>query len=126
MEIITRKALADLIHQKIDDQKLVLKKQFQDSEKGIGYLFIDDILPKEIAKKIHENFPKSNEMVHKKSLREDKFVAAQMNKYNPILEEVIYAFQDSRIVDLIGNICNIEQAIPDEMESYLESSVGYR
>ena len=114
MEIITRKALADLIHQKIDNQKLLLKKQFQDSEKGIGYFFIDDLLPEEIATNIFDNFPKSTEMVHKKSLREDKFVAAQMNKYSAILEEIIYAFQDSRIVDLIGNICNIEQAIPDE------------
>lgn len=114
MEIITRNAIAEIIYSKLESQKPNLIQQFQDSEKGIGYFFIDDLLPEEIALKIQEVFPKSSEMVLKKSLREDKFVAAQMNQYNPILEEVIYAFQDIKIVELIGEICNIEQAIPDE------------
>ncbi len=114
MEIITRNSLAAIIYHKIESQKLVLKKQFQDSENNIGYFFIDNLLPEDISLKIQEVFPKPGEMVHKKSLRENKFVAAQMDKYNPILEEVIYAFQDKKIVDLIGEICNIEQTIPDE------------
>ncbi len=114
MEIITRNEISEIIYTKIENQKLVLKKQFQATEKGIGYFFIDDLLPTKIALKIQEVFPKSTEMVHKKSLREDKFVAAQMNKYNPILEEIIYAFQDKKIVNLIAEICNINQAIPDE------------
>ena len=114
MEIITRNAISEIIYNSIESQKSILKKQFQDSKVGIGFFFIDDLLPNEIALKIQEVFPKSTEMVHKKSLREDKFVAAQMNKYNPILEEVIYAFQDKKIVDLVGEICNIEKAIPDE------------
>ncbi len=114
MEIITRNPIAEIIYSKIEIQKSVLRKQFQDSENGIGYFFIDDLLPEEIALKIQEFFPKSHEMVHKKSLREDKFVAAQMNKYNPILEEIIYAFQNQKIVDLVGEICNINEAIPDE------------
>ncbi len=95
-------------------KKLFKKKQFQNSENSIGYFFIDDLLPIEIVSKIQEVFPKSNEMLHKKTLREDKFIAAQMNKYNPILEEIIYAFQDKFIVNLIGEICNINEAIPDE------------
>lgn len=114
MEIITRNAISEIIYSRIESQKSVLKIQFQDSENGIGYFCIDDLLPIEIALKIQDVFPKPYEMVHKKSLREDKFVAAQMNKYNPILEEIIYAFQDKKIVDLVGEICNIDQAIPDE------------
>jgi hypothetical protein len=37
-------------------------------------------------------------MVLKKSIREDKYVAAQMNEYHPLLEETIYAFQDKKVV----------------------------
>lgn len=114
MEIITRNAIAKIIFARIETQKAFLKKQFQNSENSIGYFFIDDLLPIEIASKIQEVFPKSNKMLHKKTLREDKFIAAQMNKYNPILEEIIYAFQDKSIVNLIGEICNINEAIPDE------------
>jgi Rps23 Pro-64 3,4-dihydroxylase Tpa1-like proline 4-hydroxylase len=114
MEIITRNAIAEIIYNKIESQKSILLKQFDDFKNGIGYFFIDDLLPIEIAVKIQEVFPDSSEMVHKKSIREDKFVAAQMNKYNPILEEIIYAFQDKKVVDLIGQICNIDKLIPDE------------
>jgi Rps23 Pro-64 3,4-dihydroxylase Tpa1-like proline 4-hydroxylase len=114
MEIINRNTISKIIYSRIENQKAVLIKQFQDSEKGIGYFFIDDLLPEEIATKIQEVFPNAAEMVHKKSLREDKFVAVQMNKYNPILEEIIYAFQDQKIVDLVGEICNMDQLFPDE------------
>lgn len=37
-----------------------------------------------------------------------------MNKYSPFLEEVIYAFQDERVVQLISEICGIQQLLPDE------------
>jgi Rps23 Pro-64 3,4-dihydroxylase Tpa1-like proline 4-hydroxylase len=53
-------------------------------------------------------------MILKKSLREFKYVAAQMNKYNPLLEEIVYAFQDPRIVQIVGEITGIEELIPDE------------
>lgn len=105
---------AEIIYQKIKDSKIILSKQFQDSKETIGYFFIDDLLPDEIANQINAVFPKSGDMVLKKSLREDKYVAAQMNLYNPILEEIIYAFQDQRIVALISEICGLNEVFPDE------------
>lgn len=89
-------------------------KQYQDSKSGIGYFFMDDVLPEEIIVQIHENFPKSSEMVLKKSIRENKYIAAQMDLYHPILEDIIYAFQDEKIVKLIAEICNINQVYPDD------------
>jgi Rps23 Pro-64 3,4-dihydroxylase Tpa1-like proline 4-hydroxylase len=106
--------LANLIFERLNSDKESLKFQFRNSDSGIGYLFIDNILPEEIALKIAEVFPEADQMVLKKSLRENKYVAAQMNLYNPLLEEIIYAFQDKRIVEIIGEICNIKNPIPDE------------
>lgn len=111
---MTREAIADLISEKIQSRKTALRAQFKASEHSIGYFFIDDLLPEHLALEINAVFPKANEMVLKKSLREDKYVAAQMNRYNPILEEIIYAFQDERIVKSIGEICNIDDILPDE------------
>ena len=51
----------------------------------------------------------------KKSIREYKYVAAQMSNYNPILEEAVYAFQDLRVVSLIKEICGISSLYPDEI-----------
>ena len=108
-----KELLSDLIFEKLAQQKQFLKSKFSNSQHAIGYFFIDDLLPAEIATAIYEAFPTPDKMVLKKSIREDKYVAAQMNLYEPLLEEIIYAFQDKRIVSLIGNICNIEDAMPD-------------
>src|SRR6476469_6229089 len=109
-----RELLADLIFEKIDQNRQFLKGRFDSSTDKIGYFFLDDLLPQDIASEIFNAFPKPDSMVLKKSIREDKYVAAQMNKYAPILEEIIYAFQDRRIVKLIGEICNIKEPIADE------------
>lgn len=114
MSVFTRAFLSDLIYDRILSQKDSLIKQYTSSELGIGYFYIDDMLPNDIVTKIHKSFPSKDETVLKKSLREYKHVAAQMDKYNPLLEEVIYAFQDKRIVKLIGEITNIEHPLPDE------------
>jgi Rps23 Pro-64 3,4-dihydroxylase Tpa1-like proline 4-hydroxylase len=76
--------------------------------------FIDSLLPEPAAREIFSAFPDTSEMMLKKSLREFKYVAAQMNKYNPLLEEIVYAFQDPRIVQIVGEITGIEELIPDE------------
>lgn len=106
--------LAELIYKKIYNNKDVLKNQFLNSKDKIGYFYLDTVMPEDIALSISKVFPTPEEMVLKKSIREDKYVAAQMNKHNPLLEELIYAFQDKRIVDLIAEICEIEEAIPDD------------
>ncbi len=106
--------LANLIFEKLSHEKERLKFQFENSDSSIGYLFVDDLLPEAIACKIAEVFPQSDQMVLKKSLRENKYVAAQMNLYDSLLEEIIFAFQDPRIVNLIGEICGIQNPIPDE------------
>lgn len=111
---MTRKDLSDLIFSKIEKNQDILSKQFEDSKNKIGFFYIDDLLPEEIAIQIHENFPKSSEMVLKKSIRENKYIAAQMDLYLPILEDIIYAFQDERIVKLVAKICAINETFPDD------------
>lgn len=109
-----RNEYSALILQSLIENKEQLKKQFASSKSEIGYFFVDNLLPEELVLELYNSFPKANEMVLKKSIREDKYVAAQMNLYNPILEEIIFAFQDKRIVALIGEICEISEMIPDE------------
>ena len=110
---MTRVEFADLILDKILNQKEAIKNQYESTKDKIGYFWIDDLLPKELAMEIAEIFPDKTQMVLKKSLKEDKYIGVQMDQYNPILEEIIYAFQDERIVNLISEICAIKQPVPD-------------
>jgi len=111
---MNRQLYAELIYNRLLENKEILKEQYNKSKTAIGYFFIDDVFPLDIATDVYNAFPKKEEMVLKKSLREDKYVAAQMDKYNPLLEEVIYAFQDNRIVGLISEICDLKDIFPDE------------
>mgnify|MGYP000511493356 CR=1 FL=1 len=106
--------ISELIYKRLKEQEDTLRLQFDNSKNSIGYFYLDNILPEALVNQIGEVFPKKEEMNQKKSLREFKHVAAQMDQYNPLLEKVIYAFQHDRIVKLVGKICGIEQLEPDE------------
>ncbi|MBL4605260.1 MAG: 2OG-Fe(II) oxygenase [Flavobacteriaceae bacterium] len=92
----------------------MLKQQFSMTSKDIGYLVLDDLLPEELISEIYNAFPKPEEATEKKNLREQKFVGYQMDQYHPVLEEIIYAFQEDCVVSLISEICEIESLFPDE------------
>lgn len=108
-----REEIAALIVKSLNQNKESLKKQFLQSKKNIGYFYLDNLLPDDLCLEIHDKFPKLSEAELKKDLREFKYIAYQMNKYDALLEEVIYAFQNSAVVELISEICNIKQLIPD-------------
>lgn len=108
-----REYLADLIFQRLIGEQQRLKQEF--SLKGrINSCFIDNLLPENIAKEIYLAFPSPEEMAIHKSIRENKRIAAQMDLYNPLLEEIVYAFQDKRIVDVVTEITGLKQMVPDE------------
>lgn len=109
-----RTLYSDLFFKRLSDEKDSLKEQYNNSAGTIGYFFLDDLLPEELAHEIYRVFPKAEDMVLKKSIREDKYVAAQMDKYHPTLEEIIYAFQDDRIVGLVAEICGLKGTLPDD------------
>lgn len=109
-----RSKLAEIIVDKLKTNKNTVRHQYDISKNEIGYFFIDNILPEPTAFEIYRQFPSHEHMTRKNSIRENKYVAAQMNKYNSILEEAIYAFQDPSVVGVIKDICGIEDLQPDE------------
>jgi len=110
----SRNDIALLIIERLELEKNELTQQFERSKDKIGFFVLDNVLSDKLAMKIFENFPEIEESTQKKSLREHKYVAFQMDKYHAILEEVIYAFQDKRIVKIIKEICSLRSIFPDE------------
>lgn len=108
-----RHDIADIIVARMTAEKDRMTAQYRASSDRIGYFHIDDLLPEEMALAIHRQFPKPETMRLKKTLREYKYIAAQMDQYDPILEESVYAFQDERVVKLVKEICEMASAYPD-------------
>jgi|SRR6218665_3673081 len=111
---LNRKYLSELIFKSITENRTKLEALYAESQSQIGYFFLDDLLPENIAMQIYDAFPKAEEMILKNNIRERKYIAVQMNLYNPVLEEIIYAFQEKNVVDLVSEICSITSVAPDE------------
>ncbi|MAK42574.1 MAG: 2OG-Fe(II) oxygenase [Spongiibacter sp.] len=111
---MNRDNFAALIAKRLSEELPSLKKSYQNSVGGIGYFYIDNLLPGDVAENIYKAFPSPELMVRKKSLREYKYIAAQMNSYEPILEEIIYAFQAPEVVAIVEDIVGVDGLIPDE------------
>lgn len=109
----SRKQISEWIVASLEQQKKDLQSQFRSSSEPIGYIVIDDLLPPEFAMRIHEIFPSTEDSEEKRNLRENKYIAYQMNRFDPVLEELIYAFQEPNVLALIAEICNTEQLEAD-------------
>ncbi len=70
--IMNRNQYADIILQRLIDQKEEISQQYNSSKDKIGYFWVDDLLPEELALEINQAFAQEKEMVLKKSLKEDQ------------------------------------------------------
>lgn len=93
---MNRYDLATLIVDRLTPDLDDLQRQFAES-KTVPSCYIDGLLPETFCRQLFQAFPPKRDMMLKKSLRENKYVAAQMNKYDPLLEEAIFAFQDQHV-----------------------------
>lgn len=98
---------------KLESAKQKLKNEFIISNR-INTCYIDNLLNEDCVKNIYQAFPKKQDMLQLKDLREHKYVGIQINKYSPIISKIIYAFQHPKVVKIISEITGFEQLFPDE------------
>ncbi len=103
---------AALIQKRLEEETPRLKQDFPSHT--VQSCYIDNLLPEDLALEIFQAFPDKGTMTLKKSLRENKYVAAQMDKYEPILEEIVYAFQDQGVLKAVEKITGIQGMMPDD------------
>jgi len=113
MEDITSQDIVNHICDKIESQKDKILSSYNVSKSKIGFFYVDDLLPEAIAHKCYEVFPTKDQMRSLKSIREYKYVSAQMDNHHALLEKVIYAFQDKKVVSLTSEICSIDSLYAD-------------
>lgn len=104
--------MATAIAARLQDQRARLAAEFAQPGR-IRSFVLDDLLPEDWARTIHAAFPEPAAMALKASLREHKYVAAQMDRYDPLLEASLYAFQDPDVVALIQAITGLSGLSPD-------------
>lgn len=106
-----RKEYGKIIESRLREEFPRMREEF--GKYTVQSTAIDNLLPEAEVRKINEAFPDKSTMMLKKSLRENKYVAAQMDKYNPILEEIVYGFQEPGVVKVVEEITGIQGMVPD-------------
>jgi Rps23 Pro-64 3,4-dihydroxylase Tpa1-like proline 4-hydroxylase len=109
---LTRERLAREIRQRLETEHTRLMQQWRDCG-AINHFVLDDVLPEEWTHAIRAAFPSNQQMVLKRSLRELKFIAAQMDRYDRLLEDSLYAFQAAPVVEVLQRITGLRELEPD-------------
>jgi Rps23 Pro-64 3,4-dihydroxylase Tpa1-like proline 4-hydroxylase len=110
---IGREPLASAICDRLDAEQGALCRQWRESG-PVRHFILDDVLPEAWVSRLREAFPGKNAMTIRRSLRELKYVAAQMDRYDPQIEESVYAFQMPNVVERIARITGLEALEPDD------------
>lgn len=104
--------LVKAIFEKLSLEKDQLKTEFNTYE--INSCVVDDLLSEDVASNISNSFPSESEMTPRMSIRERKYVSADMDVHAEIIKAITFAFQDRSIVNLLSEITGIESITADE------------
>jgi len=107
-----RTTMAAMIAARLEEARADLRAQWH-APRAVRSFVLDDLLPPELVQAIHAAFPRPERMMLKRSFRENKHVAAQMDQYDPILEYAVFAFQDRAVVRQIAAITGLGGLEPD-------------
>lgn len=109
-----REELVGLILERLDRDAADISRDFQ-TDKGIKahYCAIDNLLPEELARKIYVAYPKLDDMRLLDTFREKKYTSKSLEKFDPLIGDITFAFQDERVIAKVGEITGIKDTVGD-------------
>jgi Rps23 Pro-64 3,4-dihydroxylase Tpa1-like proline 4-hydroxylase len=111
-----RREIGALIAERLEAEAEALAAAFRTPGR-IESAYVDDLLPADFVRDLYARFPATDRLTLKRSIKENKLVSAQMDQFDALLEEVVYAFQQPRVVSLIADITGLE-ALEADSELY--------
>ena len=109
-----REEIVSLILTRLEEGAEAISKDFH-TDKGIKTRFgaIDNLLPEEMARKIFVAYPSFGEMRLLDTFREKKFTSKSLDKFDPLIADITFAFQDERVIKKVAEITGIADAVGD-------------
>ena len=109
-----REELVKLILERLEGDAEAISREFASERKiKTRYAVIDGLLPEETAKKFAAAFPPLEEMRLMQSIRERKRTSKSLEKFDPLLSDITFAFQDERVVQMVSELTGIKDAVGD-------------
>jgi Rps23 Pro-64 3,4-dihydroxylase Tpa1-like proline 4-hydroxylase len=104
-----REELVKLILERLENDAGAIKADFE-TDKGVSTHFaaIDNLFPEPIARKIFEAFPPVEEMRLLDTFREKKYTSKSLEKFEPLITDATFAFQDERVINAVAALTGIK------------------
>lgn len=109
-----REQFVNLILERLDRDAESIRSGFiADPSIETNYCAIDSLLPDDIAQRIAEAFPQSENMRLLDSFREKKYTSKSLDKFDSLIADITFAFQDDRVVQKVAELTGIKGAVGD-------------
>jgi len=102
----SRQQISHLISNKLSQNSDHYQKVWANSGK-LKFLIIDNLLPESLADQIYKCFPSNENMVLRQGPQERKFISVSFPRECSLVEDCLYAFQDTDVICSLANICSI-------------------
>lgn len=110
--LMDRKVLAEFITERISAILPQLQEEWKTS-RPFGNVIIDNLLPPELARQLNSLLPDASLLMLRQSAKERKRVGVQLEKYAPEVGEILFAFQDEKVIAFLNLITGFETLQPD-------------
>lgn len=105
--MVTRAEFAAAIQHRLDRERERLHAAFARAT-PTRHFVVDDLLPADWLRTVASAFPAAHALLLKSSLRERKRVGVDVDRYAPIVGDLLFAFQAPGVVDAIARATGLD------------------
>jgi Rps23 Pro-64 3,4-dihydroxylase Tpa1-like proline 4-hydroxylase len=109
-----REEISKLVIEQLHANRDKLRAEFHQSKVvPTRYVAIDNILPESLARSVFEAFPAVQGMRLLSSFREHKYTSKALDKMNPLIADVTFAFQTPEMIQAVESITGFRDMVGD-------------
>ncbi len=109
-----REYIIELILKRLENDREKIEAEFSGAKRvATNFCAVDELLPNEIAEKIASAFPDPAEMRLVNTFRERKHTSKSLDKFDSVIADITFAFQDRRVIDCVAKLTGIRDAVGD-------------
>jgi Rps23 Pro-64 3,4-dihydroxylase Tpa1-like proline 4-hydroxylase len=107
-------SIAPLVAQRLRAETARMRAEFERPRiGGTRYTLVDDVLPVELARRIHAAFPPTGEMRLLESFREQKYTSKALERMDPLIHDALFAFQAPEVLRAVAEITQLRDMVGD-------------
>lgn len=89
-------------------------KQYWLQSAPVHHFYLDELLPEAWAKACYDALPDAQKLMLRDTAKERKRVGIKLEAYHPLMKDILFAFQDTRVIQAVAAITGMEGLEADE------------